>query len=201
VIISLVRNAKKSDGSAAPSGSIGFLKSSNRTNVLLSRAKHGMFLIGNASLMEKEGNGIWPEVIAKLRQSNRVGEGFPVACMNHPEAANIVTTPEMLREVAPDGGCDRPCGYNLPCGHVCPRKCKLKLWAADKWTVHPGMIFFKVLSYWILSLLVIRPSCRSRTQAFQMSSTMYASSFGLRSRLSKDVRGAMWRLHGGCGYH
>ncbi|KAK3823144.1 MAG: P-loop containing nucleoside triphosphate hydrolase protein, partial [Benniella sp.] len=123
VIISLVRNAKKSDGSAAPSGTIGFLKSSNRTNVLLSRAKHGMFLIGNASLMEKEGNGIWPEVIDKLRQSNRVGDGYPVACMKHPEAANIVTTPEMLREVAPDGGCDRPCGYNLTCGHVCPRKC------------------------------------------------------------------------------
>jgi hypothetical protein len=40
VIISLVRCNEE--------GKAGFLNSSNRINVLLSRAQHGMFLIGNA---------------------------------------------------------------------------------------------------------------------------------------------------------
>ena len=40
IIVSLVRSN--------PHGSIGFLKSPNRSNVLLSRAKHGMYLIGKA---------------------------------------------------------------------------------------------------------------------------------------------------------
>ncbi|KAF9354491.1 hypothetical protein BGX34_010978 [Mortierella sp. NVP85] len=106
VIISLVRSDVKEDGSAA-SSSIGFLKSENRTNVLLSRAKHGMFLIGNAHLMEKRSNGIWPQVVAELRESDRVGEGFPIACKNHPEIRNIVDTPEMFRKISPNGGCYR----------------------------------------------------------------------------------------------
>jgi len=41
VILSLVRNT-----SSGNHGTIGFLRSPNRTNVLLSRAKHGMFMLG-----------------------------------------------------------------------------------------------------------------------------------------------------------
>lgn len=41
VIVSLVRNT-----SSDSHGAIGFLKSPNRTNVLLSRAKHGLFMLG-----------------------------------------------------------------------------------------------------------------------------------------------------------
>ncbi|KAG0086969.1 hypothetical protein BGZ92_007708 [Podila epicladia] len=70
VIISLVRNNTANDPTA--SGKIGFLKSPNRTNVLLSRAQHGMFIIGNAELMEQEKNGIWPSVIDELRAHGRI---------------------------------------------------------------------------------------------------------------------------------
>ncbi|PKK55543.1 hypothetical protein RhiirC2_802117 [Rhizophagus irregularis] len=45
VIISLVRNC------SGKYSSIGFLKSKNKSNVLLSRAKEGMYLIGNSKLM------------------------------------------------------------------------------------------------------------------------------------------------------
>lgn len=44
VIISLVRSN--------PANSIGFLKISNRVNVLLTRAKKGMFIFGNAAGLE-----------------------------------------------------------------------------------------------------------------------------------------------------
>jgi len=32
-------------------GSIGFLSTSNRVNVMLSRAKHGMFILGNVDTL------------------------------------------------------------------------------------------------------------------------------------------------------
>ncbi|KAF9358197.1 hypothetical protein BGX26_002264 [Mortierella sp. AD094] len=129
VIITLVRSNAKEDGEPAVtnSGSIGFLKSENRTNVLLSRAKHGMFLIGNASLMEKEKHGLWPKIIEELREYSRIGVGLPIFCKNHPHIKNLVATPEMLKAMSPDGGCSKLCNFDMPCGHTCPKFCKLNL--------------------------------------------------------------------------
>ncbi|KAG0000655.1 hypothetical protein BGZ80_006325, partial [Entomortierella chlamydospora] len=129
VIITLVRSNVRKDGvpELSDSGSIGFLKSENRTNVLLSRAKHGMYLIGNASLMEKEKHRLWPKVIGELRQYNRVGEGLPIVCKNHPHIENFASTPEMLSTMSPDGGCSEPCNFDMSCGHICPKFCKLSL--------------------------------------------------------------------------
>ncbi|KAF9280989.1 hypothetical protein BGZ74_002480 [Mortierella antarctica] len=124
VIISLVRN--KEDNDSSVSEKIGFLKSPNRTNVLLSRAQHGMFIIGNADLMEREKSGIWPSVIKELRIHNRIGAGLPLVCKNHPEQARIVESAEHLNAVAPDGGCTLNCGRGMPCGHICPRLCHLE---------------------------------------------------------------------------
>ncbi|KAG0248739.1 hypothetical protein BG011_009971, partial [Mortierella polycephala] len=95
VIITLVRSNVRQKGSAS-SNRIGFLKSPNRTNVLLSRAQHGMFIIGNANLMNNPKNGIWPTVINELRREGRIGKGFPIYCKNHPETENIVMTPEAI---------------------------------------------------------------------------------------------------------
>ncbi|KAF9280320.1 hypothetical protein BGZ74_002628, partial [Mortierella antarctica] len=121
IIISLVRNNVANDPNA--SGRIGFLKSPNRTNVLLSRAQHGMFIIGNAALMENEKNGIWPSVIKELRAHDRIGEGFRIMCKNHPELVRTVESAEELRIVAPNGGCNIACGHGMPCGHICPLQC------------------------------------------------------------------------------
>ncbi|KAF9982115.1 hypothetical protein BGZ75_006502 [Mortierella antarctica] len=122
VIISLVRN-NSAQTSLSSYNTIGFLKSPNRANVLLSRAKHGMFLLGNAGLMRQERNGIWPKVIEELSRNERIDKGFRIVCKNHPNTKNIIETPEALRTVAPNGGCTVACGRNMPCGHVCPLSC------------------------------------------------------------------------------
>ncbi|CDO69109.1 hypothetical protein BN946_scf185042.g11 [Trametes cinnabarina] len=54
VIVSLVRNSGQCDTGSA---SIGFLKSSNRINVALSRAKHGLYVMGNAANLRA--NATW----------------------------------------------------------------------------------------------------------------------------------------------
>ncbi|KAF8943029.1 hypothetical protein BGZ47_005904, partial [Haplosporangium gracile] len=122
IIISLVRSDVRTKD-ANSSGSIGFLKSSNRTNVLLSRAQHGMYLIGKASLMNQSKHGIWPKVMDELEEHDRIGDGFPIVCKNHPDTFRYVDTPEKLKIAAPNGGCTISCGRNMPCGHVCPLAC------------------------------------------------------------------------------
>ncbi|KAF9905304.1 hypothetical protein EC991_001852 [Linnemannia zychae] len=117
VIISLVRSDVKTKD-ASSSGSIGFLKSPNRTNVLLSRAQHGMYLIGKASLMNQSKHGIWPRVMDELEANDRIGDGFPIVCKNHPDTLRYVDTPEKFKIAAPNGGCTIACGQNMPCGHV-----------------------------------------------------------------------------------
>lgn len=44
-------------------GTIGFLKTSNRINVMLSRAKHGMYILGHAdTLTANKKSAMWPRV-------------------------------------------------------------------------------------------------------------------------------------------
>ncbi|KAG0279807.1 hypothetical protein BGZ95_000157 [Linnemannia exigua] len=135
VIISLVRSDVRTKD-ANSSGSIGFLKSPNRTNVLLSRAQHGMYLLGKASLMNQSKHGIWPKVMNELEAHDRIGDGFPIICKNHPGTFRYVDTPEKLKIAAPNGGCHpddeghllvkcfQPCPRLQPvCRHACPKLC------------------------------------------------------------------------------
>ncbi|KAJ7593988.1 hypothetical protein C8J56DRAFT_777276 [Mycena floridula] len=121
VILSLVRNA----GSEENSGSrpnIGFLKSENRANVALSRAKEGLFILGNAPQMASR-SPMWREVIEAMEEQGCIGPGVPISCHQHPETVEWISKPGMLPRFAPDGGCLKPCNARLNCGHVCPYKC------------------------------------------------------------------------------
>jgi AAA domain len=64
IIISMVRSN--------PAGVPGFLKSTNRANVLLSRAQHGMFIFGNAdTICSAKSSRMWEEVLAMLKDGGR----------------------------------------------------------------------------------------------------------------------------------
>ncbi|CAB4391624.1 unnamed protein product [Rhizophagus irregularis] len=119
VIISLVRN-----NSGNKYSSIGFLKSKNRSNVLLSRAREGMYLIGNSELMASKSEDMWATVVNILRQRNQVGPGMPIECKHHPNCKNIITKPGQFDEVcSPTGGCRSACDMPLSCGHLCTEEC------------------------------------------------------------------------------
>ena len=116
ILLSLVRS--NSDGI------IGFLGIENRVCVSLSRAKKGLYVIGNLSML-REGKGIytkWPEVIHHLENEKCVGPALPLYCQNHSEDKIAVRNPQdFLRR--PEGGCTRVCGLRLSCGHTCERIC------------------------------------------------------------------------------
>ena len=58
VLLSLVRSNE--------AGHVGFLDNDNRVNVALSRAKLGLFIFGNRSLLEKRGGPLWVQIFQIL---------------------------------------------------------------------------------------------------------------------------------------
>ena len=92
-----------------------------RINVLLSRAKHGMYIIGNT----KTSGGIpmWAEVINILKEGDNVDKTLGLCCPRHPWVSIEVATPEDFQRFSPEGGCDLQCDRHLKCGHKCGTKC------------------------------------------------------------------------------
>ncbi|KAL3140347.1 hypothetical protein ABBQ38_004611 [Trebouxia sp. C0009 RCD-2024] len=116
VILSLVRNNKD--------GSIGFLKTSNRVNVMLSRAKHGMYILGHAeTLTANKKSNMWHEVLDMLEDNDAIGESLPVVCVNHPNQVTQIRAARDFDTFVRDGGCSLQCTARMPCGHTCPRMC------------------------------------------------------------------------------
>ena len=114
VIVSLVRsnNARK----------VGFLKTTIRINVLLSRAQHGMYLIGNSETYANM--KMWQTVIELLRASNSVGKALELCCPRHKETPIKVSEPDDFPRYSPEGGCSQACAWRLPdCGHTCLARC------------------------------------------------------------------------------
>ncbi|XP_057868055.2 uncharacterized protein LOC131075241 isoform X1 [Cryptomeria japonica] len=120
IILSLVRS-NKMYGVGGSKGNIGFLKVSNRVCVALSRAKMGLYIFGNAELLASKSD-LWESVIQKLGSAKSIGPALSLACQNHPQTETKVSQAEDFRLVE-DGGCSRPCEYQLECGHACPRRC------------------------------------------------------------------------------
>jgi len=118
VVTSLVRSNAQ--------GSIGFLKEEQRVNVLLSRAKHGMYLLGNSKTLRlsQKGKHVWNPLIEIFENTGNIVESFPTVCQLHPnDGISYCTTLQDFRIQRPNGGCCRPCNARLSCGHACPLMC------------------------------------------------------------------------------
>ena len=114
VIISLVRSNK--------ARKIGFLKTDNRINVLLSRAQHGMYLIGNTDTYSTQ--RMWGDVLGMLQETESVGQAFGLCCPRHPTTVIEVSQPEDFARLSPEGGCQLACERRLnDCGHRCKARC------------------------------------------------------------------------------
>ncbi|KEP47695.1 NFX1-type zinc finger protein [Rhizoctonia solani 123E] len=128
IILSLIRNSgapfnkETSLEHVKGRAPIGFLKSLNRTNVGLSRAKHGLYIFGNAPELA-QGSQMWSDVLKELNSSECLGPKLPIACHRHPDYIQWIDRPGVIPTVSPKGGCLQPCGGALSCGHVCPSMC------------------------------------------------------------------------------
>ncbi|XP_041334664.1 NFX1-type zinc finger-containing protein 1 isoform X2 [Pyrgilauda ruficollis] len=112
ILLSLVRSNKE--------GRPGFLQIPNRLCVALSRAKKGLYCIGNMRMLGKV--PLWNKIIETLGKNGRIGQSLELCCQNHPGTKTKVSTGEDFNSV-PEGGCTRPCEFRLNCGHACARAC------------------------------------------------------------------------------
>jgi hypothetical protein len=107
-------------------GSVGFLREPERINVLLSRARHGLILIGNAEFLlnakSYAAREHWGRLLGTLRDSKSIVSGLPAQCQVHGTRASL-SSPAAFLEHTPQGGCHMPCGQKMPCGHTCPLRC------------------------------------------------------------------------------
>ncbi len=113
VIISLVRSNEEKK--------CGFLRTSNRINVLLSRAKHGMYLIGNAKTYGHI--DMWAQVLSLLEDDGNLGTQLELQCPRHSDIPILVSRPDHFLQFSPEDGCNLICGRRLPCGHSCQKRC------------------------------------------------------------------------------
>ncbi|RYP80552.1 hypothetical protein DL769_002400 [Monosporascus sp. CRB-8-3] len=122
-------------------GDIGFMSSPERLNVLLSRARNGLILIGDAEtfMSSRKGGQLWKRFIDMLKAKNHIYDGLPVKCEQHPTRLAVLRSPEEFDKDCPDGGCKELCCHyrsdhskmdcdkivevKCPKGHVQKRKC------------------------------------------------------------------------------
>ncbi|PGH03095.1 hypothetical protein GX51_04282 [Blastomyces parvus] len=94
IVISLVRSNLQNR--------CGFLSTSNRINVLLSRAQHGMYIIGNSNTYKNV--PMWAEVIDQLQTRGHFGTGFELQCPRHPDTPIVVSQPDNFLQFSPESG-------------------------------------------------------------------------------------------------
>eukprot|EP00095_Tigriopus_kingsejongensis_P005770 snap_masked-scaffold51_size454968-processed-gene-3.10 protein:Tk05770 transcript:snap_masked-scaffold51_size454968-processed-gene-3.10-mRNA-1 annotation:"predicted protein" len=89
IILSLVRSNEQ--------GSIGFLDSLNRRCVAQSRAKCGLYFIGNESTLIQT-SGVWKELVNHMKTSDCLGPRITIQCSKHQDLSQkpIENAPEMI---------------------------------------------------------------------------------------------------------
>ena len=134
ILLSLVRSNKKNE--------IGFLRNFNRVCVAFSRAKIGLYIIGNINFIaqsealfkEKNKNNIekkidpkmmdvWEKIKKKAIEMDLIGDKLTLVCQNHKNKTIISNHKDF--ENCPEGGCQEICKKRMKCGHVCERTCHI----------------------------------------------------------------------------
>ncbi|KAH7906168.1 P-loop containing nucleoside triphosphate hydrolase protein [Hygrophoropsis aurantiaca] len=102
IIASLTRSNASHD--------IGFMSSPERVNVLLSRARDGLILVGNAPtfMNARKGQALWTDLMELLKKNGHVYDGFPVKCEQHPTRQALLKEAVDFDKQCPDGGCTEP---------------------------------------------------------------------------------------------
>ncbi|BFZ12701.1 hypothetical protein BsWGS_15740 [Bradybaena similaris] len=113
ILLSLVRSNTENQ--------TGFLKVDNRVCVALSRAKKGLYAIGNFNLLASQSK-LWSKIVNTANEEHIIDIGLPVICERHPDIQRLIINADDFKK-CPEGGCGQPCNFVLKCGHTCGLSC------------------------------------------------------------------------------
>ena len=130
ILLSLVRSNKECK--------IGFLKTFNRVCVAFSRARIGLYIIGNIDciikgekiIRDKNINNknfdskmldVWQRIKDKSIEMNIINDKLTLICQNHKNKTVIENEKDFAK--CPEGGCQEMCKKRMKCGHVCEKVC------------------------------------------------------------------------------
>ncbi|XP_066256208.1 NFX1-type zinc finger-containing protein 1-like isoform X2 [Euwallacea similis] len=119
ILLSLVRGNKENKA--------GFLRIQNRVCVALSRARNGMYVMGNMSLLlaSNSENQIWQKINEVLKKQDAIGSKLTLRCQVHHYKYTEVSRASDFYKLS-EGGCDLLCEAALGCGHTCKRLCHIQ---------------------------------------------------------------------------
>lgn len=102
VVCSLTRSNASND--------IGFMVSPERVNVLLSRARNGLIIIGNMHtfMHSRKGGEVWQKLLELLKEKGHIYDGLPTRCERHPDRSALLKCADDFDKECPDGGCTQP---------------------------------------------------------------------------------------------
>jgi hypothetical protein len=89
---------------------IGFMKELERLNVLLSRARNALIMMGNSTTFSNSQKGqiLWQKFFTFIKDNGHFYTGLPVKCELHPTRTQLLRSEEDFVRVVPDGGCTEP---------------------------------------------------------------------------------------------
>lgn len=84
--------------------------SPERLNVLLSRARDGLIMIGNAQtfLKSRHAGQAWTPFLQFMKENGHLYDGLPVQCQQHLHKKFLLKTTHDFDVECPDGGCSEP---------------------------------------------------------------------------------------------
>ncbi|KAL1310531.1 hypothetical protein AAFC00_000814 [Neodothiora populina] len=118
--------------SLARSASVGFIANPNRVNVALSRARNGLYVFGNSTLLARDGGHLWKDLLEILEGADSsivdpssggqscLSRGLPLLCGCGAEKTLMFSAKDIVEK---PHGCKRVCNAKLSCGHNCGRNC------------------------------------------------------------------------------
>lgn len=91
-------------------GDIGFMASPERLNVLRTRSRNCLIMIGNVDtfMASRKGRDTWLPFLESLKKKGHLYDGLPVKCEKHPQTTALLKEPRDFDKCCPDGGCAEP---------------------------------------------------------------------------------------------
>ncbi|KAK0419941.1 hypothetical protein QR680_014419 [Steinernema hermaphroditum] len=114
IILTLVRSLN-------PEKKIGFLNVDNRVCVAMSRAKTGLYILGNIDFLADK-CALWTNIKSSLEENGALVKDLTTICQSHGNKQVISHWKDFDSKTA-RGGCRLPCNYRLDCGHACSQLC------------------------------------------------------------------------------